>query len=59
MCSRPALWDREGELLKIYLYDTSGPFTDPGGRVDIRKGFCSRCGHVGSRSGPTPNCWHN
>ena len=36
-----ALEDGEGELLKIYLYDTSGPFTEPGGQVDIRKGLPS------------------
>ncbi|ABA87597.1 4-amino-5-hydroxymethyl-2-methylpyrimidine-phosphate synthase [Syntrophotalea carbinolica DSM 2380] len=27
------------ELLKIYLYDTSGPFTDPGAAVNIRAGL--------------------
>lgn len=34
-----ALEDADGELLKIYLYDTSGPFTDAGGSVDIRAGL--------------------
>ncbi|MGE4544333.1 MAG: phosphomethylpyrimidine synthase ThiC [Pedobacter sp.] len=34
-----ALEDVDGELLKIYLYDTSGPFTDAGGSVDIRAGL--------------------
>jgi phosphomethylpyrimidine synthase len=29
----------DSELLKIYLYDTSGPFTDPGATVDIRAGL--------------------
>jgi phosphomethylpyrimidine synthase len=31
--------DVDGELLKIYLYDTSGPFTDAGDPVDIRAGL--------------------
>jgi phosphomethylpyrimidine synthase len=31
--------DQDAELLKIYLYDTSGPFTDPGAKVDIRTGL--------------------
>ena len=35
-----ALEDEDGELLKIYLYDTSGPFTEAGGSVDIRDGLC-------------------
>jgi phosphomethylpyrimidine synthase len=31
--------DGDGELLRIYLYDTSGPFTDHGSTVDIRAGL--------------------
>lgn len=34
-----ALEDADGELLNIYLYDTSGPFTDAGSSVDIRAGL--------------------
>lgn len=34
-----ALEDSDREALTLYLYDTSGPFTDPGGGVDIECGL--------------------
>ncbi|APG24928.1 phosphomethylpyrimidine synthase ThiC [Syntrophotalea acetylenica] len=34
----------EDGLLKIHLYDTSGPFTDPGASVDIRTGLSAMRG---------------
>ncbi len=46
-----ALEDAEGDLLKIYLYDTSGPFTDPGSSVDIGAGLPSvRAGWIDERA---------
>lgn len=45
-----ALEDADGELLKIYLYDTSGPFTDPGGSAEIGAGLPSvRAGWIEER----------
>jgi phosphomethylpyrimidine synthase len=36
--------DAEGDLLRIYLYDTSGPFCDAGSAVDIRVGLAAMRG---------------
>jgi phosphomethylpyrimidine synthase len=36
----------------VYVYDTSGPYTDPQARIDIRSGL-PRCARAGSRSAAT------
>src|SRR5881394_2174939 len=40
----------------IYVYDTSGPYTDPDARIDIRKGL-PRCATPGSARAAIPCCW--
>ena len=37
----------------LYVYDTSGPYTDPGAAIDIRNGL-GPLASAGSRNAPTP-----
>lgn len=40
----------------IYVYDTSGPYTDPEASIDIRSA-CRRCARAGSSRAATPRRW--
>jgi len=40
----------------IFVYDCSGPYTDPAAQIDIRTGL-PRCVRSGSRRAATPRCW--
>ena len=38
----------------VFVYDTSGPYTDPSVRIDIRNGLPAVARSAGSRSAATP-----